>query len=489
MKKRIILKIIFIILFIFFLISCGGGGTSSKQEEVSVIPVTIDPQTSQGSIKISSISTKNAIFVVTAHSYTLPNPTYSLTAEIMPSAKEGFISYPFLSKTKESFDMDFHTILRLKEIEFAIKYGSPLNYPLPKIKKKVHQQGEFVNFWVEDNYGRNTQITAELKVIGEHCYIYLDTGNDTIDLPIDVIETIKNEFDNNSYPTAHNYFGTEWNPGIDNDNRITILISALVPAYGYFYARDEFPNTIPGFGYSNMREMIYLNDGIWVEDDINEAKATLIHEFQHMINFYYKTILYSTFEEIWLNEGLSVYAEQLAGYGMLNGSKWGTNMVLYYLEAPQDFSISYWNPKEYGMSYLHVLYIAEHFGDNAIKSLVQSDLNGIENVEAATNISFDNYYNNWTLANYLDGMVKNKEYNYYSIDLRGTYAGISLSGIVPAEEFSDNNYNFTTQRSLNPWGVEYLEFVSDQNGKDLSLNITANQGAKLNGYLIIINNP
>lgn len=82
--------------------------------------------------------------------------------------------------------------------------------------------------------------------------------------------------------------------------------------------------------------------------------------------------------------------------------------------------------EDYGASYLFQLYLFEHFGGAACTSaLVQEQANGIEGIEnmlAAFGFSetFDEIFDAWTVANYIDDIRKaGGKYGYYTLEIGG----------------------------------------------------------------------
>ena len=178
---------------------------------------------------------------------------------------------------------------------------------------------------------------ARVVAIGSQSIIVSDTltppgGFSTADY-----QRFAARFDTLVYPIDIANFGTP--ADIDQNKKVVILfttaVNALTPANsqsyvgGFFFDRDLFPvaNT-PEFGQgcagSNYSEMFYL-----LAPDpagaINGNKrptafvdsvttSVLAHEFQHLINAsrrLYVTQGVDSFEETWLNEGLSHIAEEL----------------------------------------------------------------------------------------------------------------------------------------------------------------------------------
>lgn len=145
--------------------------------------------------------------------------------------------------------------------------------------------------------------------------------------------------DNDVYDWVTNVFGAEWGAHsysslIAPDNQITILLYDIQGdddeflsaggVVGFFWAKDNYRNTAT-FTYSNERVMFYLDavmlacpeplPGVWSLTDAwpTEVVATLAHEFQHMIDFYQKSVLRAKLAgmQTWLNELLSLNAEDI----------------------------------------------------------------------------------------------------------------------------------------------------------------------------------
>jgi hypothetical protein len=132
-------------------------------------------------------------------------------------------------------------------------------------------------------------------------------------------------FENTGYPLSVAAFGAP--SDIDGNGRVAILFTPsvnAVPAAGVTHPRDLFPIAqCPG---SNEGEIFYIvvpdvNNTINTSFSNKEALArvnlsTLVHEFQHLINFGRRLYVNDapTLEEVWLNEGLSHIAQELLYY-------------------------------------------------------------------------------------------------------------------------------------------------------------------------------
>ncbi len=121
-------------------------------------------------------------------------------------------------------------------------------------------------------------------------------------------------------------------------------------------------------------------------------------------------------EDGWLDEGLSKYAEELAGRSYLPGdsatfSQYAFNEVFdayKYLTAPgsNPLLIPFDNGTlaEIGASWLFVRYAVDQYGDSLPRKLVQSSLTGAANVAAQVGQPFDAVVTRWALANWVSDL-------------------------------------------------------------------------------------
>ena len=117
------------------------------------------------------------------------------------------------------------------------------------------------------------------------------------------VSTVAQTFEDRYFAKTVQLFGDYWQPGVDNDPRISILHirSASDGELGYFSDTDEYPQTV--FDTSNEQEMLYISlDNLELGEEL--YYGTLVHEFQHMIQWHTDPS-----EERWLNEGLAQLAE------------------------------------------------------------------------------------------------------------------------------------------------------------------------------------
>lgn len=349
--------------------------------------------------------------------------------------------------------------------------------------------GETEPFYVDssyDAYGRNA-LMASLVEISDRAYFYAeDQWWSKLELKDDAKMAIHNlamEFDQKIYPALTQNYGSFWEPGIDNDNRVVILISRIQGgAGGYFNSADEYPRTQSL--HSNEREMIYLN-ALYL--DSPRAKSFIAHEFQHLITFYQKEKLRGVSEEIWLNEARSEFASTLVGYDdNLAGSNLEKRISDFY-KNPSD-SLTEWGNEtsDYGVADLFMQYFVNHFGKNILARMVQSPEVGVASINAALkfmayNENFADVFMNWTVANYLnDCRVSGQKYCYINSELSSRikapttiYQNILTLG--PSEtSWSD---------SIKDWAGHWYQFSGGTN--NLQINFKAGQGTNFKVAYII----
>jgi hypothetical protein len=235
-------------------------------------------------------------------------------------------------------------------------------------------------------------VDAHLLAIGDLCYVYFD------DLAIAIIgegpastraETYRDEFDTNIYPRVTDLAG---NPNgtlgdIDGDPRVYILV--VEHRQSYYRQTNEGPGE-----YSNLCEMIYI-----CYRGSNPIR-TIAHEFHHLVWFNYE------FDEVhFILEGLAEYSTYYAGY-LPNDNM--TTRASYFLNDPHD-SLIYFEveAQDYGACYLFAFYLAEQYGVQFLRDLVQHEGDGALGLETALvdvghNTSFNELYLDWMTALTID---------------------------------------------------------------------------------------
>jgi len=306
-------------------------------------------------------------------------------------------------------------------------------------------------FWVtntDTNVSR--EIEATMQYATPHVYFWVA---DDVEYDQDDLIKLVDAFENEIYPINHEFFGSEWSPGVDGDEHIYILYGTGLGSNlaGYFSSTDSIHPLAAK--YSNAHEMFFINaDTVALWEDY--IYGVLAHEFQHMIHWYLDSN-----EESWMNEGFSELATLLNGYDTGGFDEtYLVNTDLQLNDWPVDSSDT---SPHYGASFLFITYFLDRFGEDITKQLVRSEENGfksIDDVLAETQsfdpqtgqlITADDVFVDWSLTNYLqDDTVEDGRYDYRSYE--------------PTISSSPNHYNPECSpewqsSSVKQYGVDMIE--------------------------------
>ena len=290
------------------------------------------------------------------------------------------------------------------------------------------------------------RITARCVAIGSEVIIYAD--NAIITPSSSLIADLRLRFEEVIKPRINDVFGVEPDLGPDGEGRLTILLTDSMSQgiAGIFYGIDLYNRDESGVQLreSNERKMIYVKYSL---TSTITRFGTIAHEFQHMVNYYQKQRLggTGTFESVWLNEGMSKYAEDVCGYGILNGDANSASLIKLSQENFKSLSLTNFSGiNSYGLSYLFVRFLAQEnrFGTTyreVTRKLIDSSLTGKANVVAVTGEAFELTLARWALSLYLNRYSSDNasDYGFSGLNLSGIYNGITLPGFVPVEARSE----------------------------------------------------
>ena len=298
------------------------------------------------------------------------------------------------------------------------KNGGKLPRPVRTQSKKGVRVGDIESFWTLNVATKQPmQIEAELRHIGKNCYIYLELEQD-LRVTQETLENLAKQFDEGIYPTNHKFFGTEDKPGIDFDDRVTLLFLNIQDGWepgkgyvaGYFSPMDGVSSSL--WDFSNEREMVYLD--VYPGDPKRpDYLGILAHEFQHM-----QHANYDRKEELWLNEAMSQIAFYVNDFGH-------APQILAFIKNA-DTQIDEFNNglDDYGSVYLFVYYLlTKHIGSletaaPILKEIVASKDRGLASVEAVLhkngiNVNLEEVIADWLIANFVnDPTLANGKYGY-----------------------------------------------------------------------------
>lgn len=343
----------------------------------------------------------------------------------------------------------FHRKLRERERDLSRRLKSPPAYPVERMVVEPPAVGTRRTFQVIRNIETLETGAVEMRLayVGTNSLVYQDAsppaGVGFTDTELGAFAPL---FDNALHGLAVNTFGPETD--IDGNGRVIVLITQainrLTPASacgrfiaGLFYGLDLFP----GERGSNGGEVFYAvapdsasaAGCVRRKSDVRALlPATFIHEFQHMISFgQHVTLRGGEQEDIWLNEGLSHIAEEVAGrwyesrYPAPSGR---TNPDQLFPDSAQSFSppqlqnLYRWlqglrtsgtsgtfysgqgTLEERGATWAFLRWLGTQYGDGVFGRLVKTRLMGRANVAAATGRPFPALYGDFAAAIFADSI-------------------------------------------------------------------------------------
>lgn len=343
--------------------------------------------------------------------------------------------------------------------------------------------GEARTFFVNPKYDdfSRTIIGATLRYVSNRAYFYVDDSYwNEMDLLSRNLLTVNmqelaRQFDDVIYPKETQFWGSEPNPGIDGDARITILLENLNPGNGgYFETANLFPRKV--VESSNEREMIAVS----AESLGGLAKSFLAHEFQHLISFNQKELLRNTSEDIWLNELRSEYSVTLVGYNDVFDASSLERRLDTFLSDTSD-SLTEW--PNVPLDYAHVImfgeYLAEQFGPQILSETLRTDRSGIDSLNnyflsKGLSDRFSSVFGSWLAADFLNNASLNEDLGYQK-------QGLNDFRISPKQYALSYPEKYQLNHSAKPWEGSWhqLNLLNVPEGKSLKVDFNGESGFKL----------
>ncbi len=304
----------------------------------------------------------------------------------------------------------------------------------------------FLGYDIESYYFK----TYTLRSVGENVEIwvaddisYYNPDREDPILTQEQVDMMRDEFDENIYPTDTDFFGM---PNSHTGSNSLLEAWGYVPE-GYYESEDgierlmilvdnvrdeqyydeEYPFYVAGF-YSPTyqdyfdRNIITIDTHKWEERLESIYYGVTAHELQHLIHDDNDPS-----ETTWLNEGMSDFAEYLCGYGHPESH------VEFFLQHPEN-SLVEWDDQysadtgpetlaDYGQTYLLTLYMYDKYGQEFIRNLAQDIDQGFTSVNKildsyGTEINFEELFRRFTIAVAIDSYMPGEGiYEFDSIDV------------------------------------------------------------------------
>ncbi len=297
---------------------------------------------------------------------------------------------------------------------------------------------EAVIFNIDEGYDSvaRSQLSAVLVKTTSQNYFYIEKGWWDSQVPAKQSEILGNlgvlsqEFESKIYPTLTSTFGSEWKPGVDGDNKISILFHSMRDDFGgYFRTVDEYIKLQAPT--SNEREILYLATN--KIDDLYQLKVLLAHEFTHLITFNQKNKAFDLEDDTWLNEARADYSTTVLGYNDNYSSSILRERVRDFLENSTD-SLTEWKDTkyDYAVNSLFTNYLVDHYGINVLADSLKSKSVGIASINEALKKSgfqddFSQIFSNWTIAVFVNDCLLGEKYCYLNQNLKNIHLVPSLN--------------------------------------------------------------
>jgi hypothetical protein len=308
--------------------------------------------------------------------------------------------------------------------------------------------GSSRNFQVLSDFAGNAfkRVSAKLRYAGDNILLYVDVDQPQGSFTDAELRTFGQLFDQTLYDVNVRAFGAE--SDIDANGRVIVVLTPVVNALtksadctasgfitGFQYGLDLLPTQ----ANSNRGEIFYAfvpdvagtRSCVHTKADVERlVPATFVHEFQHMISFGQHVVARGGNSEVlWLNEGLSHIAEELAGKTfeakfpppagradpsqLFPDSAQGfltPNMrnAQGFLATPGTVSATAISGSgtlaERGGAWMFLRWLGDQKGESIYGRLVQTSRTGIANVEEQSGETFPSLFGDFTTAIYTDSL-------------------------------------------------------------------------------------
>ncbi|MEI0530286.1 peptidase M30 [Brachyspira pilosicoli] len=212
-------------------------------------------------------------------------------------------------------------------------------------------------------------IKANIVKETENLIVFVENGNKYDSNNLDLICT---EFEK-YYNKEKSIYGNHTD--VDNNGKIIILFLDLNPNYnsgsklnGYFNPADLIN------GYGNNADMLYMDLG-GLNNYPEYMAGTILHELQHLINYYVNVIKKGSEMEVWLNEALSESTSILFNKSTVNSRNNEFNNINYYCFYTWDLPINIFANYPSASVFMNWLYIKNNYNEEIFKIIASSKEN------------------------------------------------------------------------------------------------------------------
>jgi hypothetical protein len=306
--------------------------------------------------------------------------------------------------------------------------------PAPPRRKTFHL---FTGARDLGNRANYQAVHAELRAVGKLAQVYVDQDDIQVAEIANTITEVVRAFDEDIGPGARE-LGEVFD--VDRDGRFTILLTRKLAALGAgasavdgFVRASDFFRDLPS-PFSNHCDMLYLNANVKPGAHL---WTVLAHEYTHAVTLCEHARALAPDgtagrdEESWLNEGLAHIGENPEKRGWSNLdyriSAYLAEPERYPLVVPDYFAAGLWrDPGTRGATFLFLRSCEAGPAADLTRRIIQSPLQGVANLEAATQKPFLQLFRQAGLA-----CLERRNYGYLSADAAGPLLCGPNAHIVP----------------------------------------------------------
>jgi len=407
-----------------------GGNDIDKDKKV----VVYDLAEGQGEIVIPSIKQGEKLYTI---AFTDGQNVRSIdsTDEVDPIHGD---CYEDLKK------LEFETLEKHEDVTSKIKN---MVFPLSAVDYNI---GDKETFWTMSDAGSDeffVERKVRLRNKKDGVLIWAD---ENADISNNDIKFLLDEFLDFRYDII-DYFGRE--PAVDDfpvlqkrGDVVNIVLASFEPG-GYFHSADLYPSST--YSRSNEGRFLYVNPRF----SNNLLAGIIAHEYQHLLYYNEKVISGRGGYSLWINEGFSELAMDIAGYGYKQGVR--TGAVPSFLSRTKETSLVSWGSRlsDYGSSYLFARYLYDRFGKDIINAITTSSKRPKDAIKDFTGLKFWEMFKEWAVTLLAEdiGLDIGSEYSFGGSI---TIPAISKEIVLAYDEINNTD-------TLD-WGISFTEVDFDE---------------------------
>ncbi len=271
------------------------------------------------------------------------NPSTEASSSMSTGNMSGLIETEVGSKAPAaSFpgDIPFRIDVDAEFAELAKERG--LGKPDPEVGEATrasYEVGDTHTFMIMNYSPAGMMMEFKVLAKSEHCYVWTPTSTAANVYPLDSINPdfaqMAAEMFDSKYDLMQSSFGQHSN-GTSGDGRLNLLYYNIDEGWqpgqgyigGYFSALDLYTSGMPILNIDTYPGVHYVNAAGEVSDDISRSYSTIVHEYQHLINY-----SQCGAADTWINECMSAAAEEICFPGSRVYPRIQSWIDPYYSEA------------------------------------------------------------------------------------------------------------------------------------------------------------